>query len=208
MCGNLGYFLAEEGRDAEAEAALRKTFDNAADRVGATGTRPGWSAITRPGAARRTPRPWPRSGIHAISGGMMAMAMLLEHQERYEEAEEMLLAVKARYGDDARADPPEDDDDDALLAFYHRMANVRGDKAYAERFQSLASRWFPDGLEKLDPAALDPASAREGVALLKQSATTRRVGLKPGDVIVGVDGYRVRTLRQYQVVRGFRRTRR
>jgi hypothetical protein len=44
------------------------------------------------------------------------------------------------------------------------------------------------------------------VVVLKASPTTKRVGLRPGDVIVGVDGYRVRTARQYQVARWFRRS--
>ena len=206
-CGALGVFLAEEGRDDAAAAELQKTFDAAADRVGATYYAP-W--LVRYYTDRRQ---WEKATAVAeeaasvgSGSGLLARRMLLERRGRFGEAEATLLQIRARYGDDAHADPPEEDDDDALIAFYHRMANVRGDPGYSERFRTLSTRAFPAGVEKLDPAALTPDAARDGVAILKESGTTRRVGLKPGDVIVGVDGHRVRTARQYAIARLFSET--
>lgn len=201
-CGPLGVFLAEEGREDEAAVEVRKAFETAADRVGATWYAP-W--LVRYYTDRRRIDEAEAVALRAdetgSGSGMRAMAALYERTGRFSEAEQTLEHLRARYGDDARADPPEEDDDDLLIAFYHRMANVRGDQAYAQRFRSLSARAFPKGVEALDPATLTPESAQEGVAILKASATTRRLGLVPGDVIVGVDGYRVRSARQYHVAR-------
>lgn len=203
-CAPLGVLLVEEGQYAEAEPILRKYFDAMPDRVAASWYAP-W--LVRhyldngsPADARTVADEAESTGS---GSGFRSRVALLERQGRFSEAEAVLKLIRERYGNDATADPPQQDDDDPLIAFYHRMANVRGDAAYAERFQKLAAATFPSGVEKLEPAALTPQSAAEGVAILTASSTTRRLGLKSGDVIVGVDGHRVRTFRQYQLARTF-----
>ena len=204
-CGPLGLLMVEDGRDTAAEPLLRGVFDTLPDRVSASWYAPWlvahYLAHGRGGEARQV------AGEAASTGswnGMRALVTLHEGERRYDEAEELLKEMHRRYGDDARADPPESDDADELIAFYHRMVAVRRDQSYASRLHELIKEAFPAGIETVDTATLTPADAHEGISVLQANPTTDHHGLKAGDVILAVDGYRVRTVRQYEIVRAFR----
>jgi hypothetical protein len=204
-CGPLGLLMIEDGRDREAAPLLRGVYDELADRVSASWYAPWLVAHYLAGGHRREARAVAEEAASTGSwNGLRAMVTLHEGEGRYREAEELLKGMRERYGDDDRADPPQEDDDDELIAFYHRMVIERRDRTYAARLRELGGRTFPGGIERLDRASLTADAAREGVAILQGNPTTNHFGLEAGDVIVGVDGYRVRNVRQYQVARRLR----
>jgi hypothetical protein len=82
------------------------------------------------------------------------------------------------------------------------MARERKQTGYEERFLSLVGDDFPNGLE---PIAMRELSGRpaDGVFVLEASQQAEQVGIATGDIIVALDGFRVRTRRQYVLVRKF-----
>jgi hypothetical protein len=124
-------------------------------------------------------------------GGLATMGEFLEREGDFSEAEHYYRQVQERYEDDAY-----------LLAFYYRRARIHGDKSYEGKLDGLVGKVFPDGLTKLDPDRLGKAPT-DGVEIRGESAPARRSGLRRADVIVGLDGWRVRTLEQYEAVREF-----
>jgi membrane-associated protease RseP (regulator of RpoE activity) len=58
---------------------------------------------------------------------------------------------------------------------------------------------FPKGLE---PIQADPSGPpQDGVVLVGTSAEALKAGLKPGEVFVALNGFRVHTYEQYRVIR-------
>jgi hypothetical protein len=71
----------------------------------------------------------------------------------------------------------------------------------------LSPKVFPKGLERIDRGKL-PKPPRDGVRVDGVTFLTRRFGLEKGDIIVGMDGWRLHNWKEYAVVRGFTRERR
>jgi hypothetical protein len=82
------------------------------------------------------------------------------------------------------------------------MAHERKKAGYEQRFNDMTKEAFPKGLERLDPSLMS-GYPTDGVFILKTTPEAERRGLKTGDIIVGLDGYRVRTRRQYALIRLF-----
>jgi tetratricopeptide (TPR) repeat protein len=208
-CYSLGYLLVERGDLAGAAEAYQRGFDLDTDSIRAsnscawlvkhyldTGRRDRASAVAEAAAATGSGR------------GLQTMARYLERTGDFEGAERFLKQAFERYRNrpqyPAEAEESQDaeQDEDTLLAFYYRMARERKQAAYEERFLELASDDFPAGVERAELAAFSGYPA-DGVAVLRTWPLGERAGLKAGDVIVALDGYRVRTRRQYLLVRGF-----
>ena len=119
--------------------------------------------------------------------GLETMASLLEKMQRLPEAEEYFKKIRDRY-----------DDPGALQTFYAR--NRERSPQFAESADALMSSMFPQGQEKVQVQELSDAP-RDGVLINSSSDLLRRLGLKAGDVIVGIDGIRVRTDAQYLYLR-------
>jgi S1-C subfamily serine protease len=96
-----------------------------------------------------------------------------------------------------------DQDEDSLIAFYYRMAYQRNDPRYEARFHELADDDFPNGLERVELGGFPPSAPTDGVQVLRTRSQADRLGFRAGDIIVALDGYRVRSLRQYVVVNRF-----
>jgi hypothetical protein len=125
-------------------------------------------------------------------GGLATLAA--EHERRGEPAAAEAHWRRARERYDS--DPP-------YLAFLYRVDVEQGLPAYRGRFGREASALFPAGLER---ARLHDFSGppREGVVIVGESPYARRAGLRPADVIVALDGWRVRGVAQYEVLRELR----
>lgn len=63
-------------------------------------------------------------------------------------------------------------------------------------------RVFPQGLERLSERP-DGTPPTDGVLIDGDSRTLEKAGLRGADIIVGLDGYRVRSLEQYDAVHEF-----
>ena len=115
--------------------------------------------------------------------------------ERYAEAEGSYRQVAGRY-----------DDASGLIAFYYRVARGRGRKEYEAPLQRAVRAVFPHGLEPVPaPEALGTEVPRDGAHVMGHSQTLLAAGLRAGDVVVGLDGWRIRTAEQYGTARRFSR---
>jgi hypothetical protein len=88
-----------------------------------------------------------------------------------------------------------------MAGFYYRQARGAGKGAYEGRLREALALALPDSrLEPLDRAAL-PSTPTDGVVVKGANDNTERYGIKWGQVIVGLDGFRVRDFETYNVVR-------
>jgi hypothetical protein len=118
--------------------------------------------------------------------GMETLGRLLERMGRFGEARSVLHSAEERHGGS-----------DALMQFLHR----RGPAAHDE-FVARTRHIFPDGLEGVTLAELDQPP-RDGIRIGSEHDNLRKAGVGIGGIIVAVDGFRVRSVIQYHVVRGF-----
>jgi hypothetical protein len=208
-CFDRGFFLVEAGRLAAAAAAYQRGMDEAADGIGAANNSL-WlmhyyldvGQVARAGAVAE------KAASTGSYGGLVTQARFLERTGEIAAAESVLQDGLRRYGNAPRNPDEEwemrdgEQDSDTLLAFYYRMAFEQKVPGYAERFHALADRDFPNGIERLDRASLSGRPS-DGISVLKAEPVAERRGMKTGDIIVGLDGVRVRTRRQYFVVAEF-----
>ena len=208
-CFSWGYHLVEKGDFAAAAAAYERGLDGATDRILAANSSL-WLVnhyLDRRETARARRVAEDAAGTGSFRG-LMAESRFLERTGDFEGAERILHAARERYGDEPQ-NPDEreqsrdgEQDEDQLVGFYYRMAFDRKQPDYERRFHELSDDEFPQGLERLDRAAFIGRPS-DGVFVLDTSFQSRRAGLQNGDIIVGLDGFRVRTRRQYFLVRTF-----
>jgi hypothetical protein len=129
-----------------------------------------------------------RSAAVGSARGMNTLARLLERRARVAEADAMLTRMVARY--------PSSKPD--LTAFLYRQAITGNKPAYAARWKAAEREIFPEGLQPM-PAAM-PAQPARGVFVEQDSYWSKRVRLQAGDIIVGVDGWKVENMNQYQTL--------
>ena len=193
-CVELAAHLVPLNRDAEAARALRLAFDAADDRVMVANS---VSFLVRyeqdHGRAAEAQRIAEAAAATGSARGLEAMGLLLESRGRFPEAEDYFVQIERRYQSANSVNLP--------LGFYRRMM-VRGEAGYEAKFQRGVQGVFPRGLEKLDAATLPPVPA-DGVGVSNPSVDAELGDLQAGDIVVGLDGWRVRNDRQYWLVRTF-----
>jgi hypothetical protein len=191
QCGALARDFVDQERDDEAAIVYRRWIDGARDRVDASNNS-SWLADYEFAHGRQA-EAWRIATAAArtqSARGLRTLSNLAERTGAADKAEGLLREVAEHY-----------EDETALLSFYLR-AEARGDRRYAAAAAPIAARLFPQGVERV---AVNHFTAGEppdrGV---KVEGATRRLalaGLRDGDVIVALDGYRVRDYAQYSVVR-------
>lgn len=126
------------------------------------------------------------------AGGLATLAAEHERRGAYDQAELQWRALRERYD----SEPP-------YLGFLYRADVQQRQPAYKGRFARETGGLFPAGLEA---AQLQDFSGppRQGVVIISESARSRRAGLRAADVIVALDGWRVRGMGQYEVLRELR----
>jgi tetratricopeptide (TPR) repeat protein len=190
-CPTLGRELVRLGREADAAKAYEHALENpAVDDVAKTY----WSNwlvqhYASTGQVGKALRLAEESRSTGSANGLIVAGRLYERLKRYDDAEQAFESVATRY--DAPAQ---------LVGFYHRAVNERGDASAREDLDREIERVFPNGLTREAAPAGSPAV---GVYVEYDSPESRKAGLQTGDVIVGVDGWRVDNVQQYQAVRAF-----
>jgi len=194
-CEHVGQDCVELRDEACAVAAYERMIEGARDRV-TVSTLTGWLVkhYLRTGRRGRAREIAQMSADVGSASGMITMASFLEQTGRYDEAERTIQSRRERY--------PHDEPDSDLIGFYHRMAHVRKVGAYEARFAAATKDIFPRGLEKVDPASLAGPPA-DGAVFTSENPAMVRNGVRKGDVVVAVDGWRVRTSEQYYEARAF-----
>lgn len=59
---------------------------------------------------------------------------------------------------------------------------------------------FPDGLQEVTKAYFDSVKPLKGCRVNSTSSMARMLGLRPGDVILAIEGKRVENFKQYQML--------
>jgi hypothetical protein len=195
-CADLGWAFVRLGRPVEAAAAFQRMVDEAPDRIGVCNNA-NWLVNYhydqgRVGEARALAD---MAADVYCSWGLYTRAHLSERMGQPVEAERVYVARAERYDGEEPVSYP-------LAGFYYRMARVQKDGEYEARLQELLSRVFPQGLEPL-PETHDASPPTDGLLIDGKSDWLEYAGLRGSDVIVGLDGFRVRSLPQYDVVRNF-----
>jgi hypothetical protein len=122
----------------------------------------------------------------ASDGGLRVQAELFDAEGRYDEAERVYRQIAQHYSGDTAA----------LGIFLMRRALEVHDKVLEVRAADLLRHDFPTGLEPVVTYALD-ASPVDGAVFETFGRRAASLGFEPTDVIVAVDGWRVRNATQY-----------
>ena len=195
-CGWLGAVLVERGDDDQAATAYQRLMDHGRDRVAAANRS---AFLVRHyethGKAKRAEAVAFMAGQVGSADGLATLGRLLERRKRLREAEQVFESIHDRY-------PDSEHSYNDLLGFYYRTDVVRKDDGFVGRFREAAAKVFPDGLE---PVRLDELSAppTDGVRIVRAGRAASRAGLRSNDVIVALDGWRLRSLRQLGVAMTF-----
>jgi tetratricopeptide (TPR) repeat protein len=187
---NLGYYLKEHGLDSEAAAAYQKAVELASDRVRVAnncqwlvnyyydhGSRDQALNIAEMAA-----------GVYSYRG-LETAARLMERAGRLDRAETYFQNISERYEDSM-----------PLFGFYFRQDTAQPGGAYSRKLKDAERKDFPNGLERVALQNFQSPPV-DGAAFSSASHTLEKWGLKAGDVVVALDGYRVRTEQQYLGVR-------
>jgi hypothetical protein len=185
---DLAQHLQRHGTPEEAAAASQLAFDKASDRV-AVSNHMLWLVEHylqqgRTADAEKIARDCGRS---YSSAGLATLALFLEKTGQHDEAESYYKKIKERYGTG-----------DELLAFYTRNKNARPE--YARAAEAGMAALFPDGYQRVQLGDLHGPPA-QGVIISSSSSRVAQAGLKPGDIIVGIEGVHVRSVDQYLYLR-------
>lgn len=189
-CDRVAQLLLASGREQEAAVAYERWIERARDRVGvsrgvlwvvryyhAQGRHDRAEAIAR------------QAADVGSGSGLEVLGELLDRMGRHTEAEEIYRAMERRYGDRAVT----------LGQFLMRQALRTGDTTLQAKAGELLRPVFPGGLEPVAMHAL-PVTPSDGIQVAPAGPRVMKTGLRPTDVIVGVDQWRVHDADQYQTV--------
>jgi hypothetical protein len=143
-------------------------------------------AVKKPREAERVARAAAAVGSEL---GLDVLGTVLEGQGQLREAEKVFREIDVRYNHRM-----------ALDLFYLRAQHRDGGERYEEAAKGVLARLFPQGLERVTLSDFN-APPKHGVRIQQDSAGARSMELAAGDVIVALDGYRVRNDIQYEAVR-------
>lgn len=121
------------------------------------------------------------------AAGFAIKAEQAEREGRMTEAEAGFRKISTRYTGDA----------DSLGAFYLRQWGRSGDTTFRERGLALLTGRLPAGLE---PVSENGTAPIDGLVFTNFGTRAEKAGLRSSDIVVGLDGYRTRNLRQWWVM--------
>jgi hypothetical protein len=192
-CFDLAWALVEVGREADAAAVYERSIADERTSEMAVANFSRWyiDYLRRTGRVERARALADRAAQTGAARGVEARALLLERLDELEQAADDYEFLADRY-----------DEPEHAIGFYYRMARGRKLAQFETRLQAALPAVFPNGLQPLgaNEAGQAPAAA---VQVTQDSPASRRYGIQAGDLIVGLDGWRVESLKQYQTVRAF-----
>jgi tetratricopeptide (TPR) repeat protein len=191
-CVHLARLLVSQGKSDAAAAAYRRWVAGARDRVYVS-NEVEWlvNYEYEHGRKQEAFRLARMAAEVYSSGGLQTLAKLLEKSGDAAGAEEYFRRASERY-----------DQPGLLLEFYRRRVELFGEDRYKPALERMKQQIFPQGmtLAKIADFGAPPV---DGVLVAGDNDALKQAGLALGDVIVALDGYRVRNFEQYQVVRSF-----
>lgn len=186
----IGKYLAGLHRDEEAATAFANGFSRDRDPVRVS-NEAGWlvNYFETHGEPENATALANRAAEAYSEAGLETKAKLLEQRKDYDGALELHRAITERYGNSG-----------SLLAFLGRAAKASPDPKFQTLLDQTLQKSVPSGLEKVELAQFSGAPA-DGVVFATENEETQKAGLRPGDVIVAVQGYRVHEFRSYTALR-------
>lgn len=124
------------------------------------------------------------------AAGFDVRGTLYEHLGDFDKAEEDFMRNAAGYND------PEH-----LLGFYYRRVEVAHDERYRQKWNKWLHETFPNGLQP-EPTSM-ASTPKTGVYVYGDSERSRKAGIRSGDIIVGLEGFRVDNYEQYRAINHF-----
>jgi hypothetical protein len=193
-CMALGSELARQNRPDEAALEYARAFEDPSVDSVAISNNARWLVNYYMDRGRRADAEAlaDRAGSTGAYEGLITKAYLYERLQRFEVAEEGY-----RDAEDGYKRPGE------LIGFYYRAVNLYKQPAYKPQLDERLARLFPNGLVQLSALNARPES---GVIITKDSELSRTAGLQAGDLIVGLEGWRVDNLPQYRAINAFSKT--
>jgi hypothetical protein len=190
QCGVLAWYLIDLERDDEAAVVYRRWISDARDRVMAA-NKSGWLVDYEysHGHAAEAWRIATDAAEVYSEAGLMTLASLSERSGAADKAEEICRRIATRY----RSEAP-------LLALYLR-AQQRGETRYAAVTAPLVAKLFPGGIQRATAASFIAGTPPDrGLTVDEPNRRLVAAGVQDGDILVAVDGYRVRDDDQWQVL--------
>ncbi len=194
-CSTLASYLANRGRDEEAAAVYEDYVRRARDRVGVSNSL-FWLVryYFDTGRSERALELASEAADVYSEAGLSVYGEALERAGRFDEAESSYRAIAARY-----------DDRDTLLAFLLRRRGQPGAERYRDETTTLLAELFGGELQHANATSLRDAPAK-GVRVTWRSKLAEGEGVQLDDVVVALDGVRVHTSRQYEIVKSLNST--
>ncbi len=126
--------------------------------------------------------------------GLRGNAYFMERTGRLEAAEEGYRKIEERYRDGTHLD-----------GFYIRQRQREGGEAWEARARAATTRLFPNGMRRVAlsdlPATVPPGGPPEPGWWIEQLAAAQlRFGLRPGDNLLALNGWRVENFAQLLMV--------
>lgn len=189
-CDRVGESLLLLNRDGDAAEAYERWIQKARDRVAVSN---GVTWIVRyhdsHGRHDRAGEIATMAAETGSAGGLEVLGEFLERQGDYDKAEVVFRLLADRH-----------DGSKALLgAFLMRRSARTNDPSVDAEAATLLTAQFPRGLEPLALPALE-ARPSDGVTFSTLGERAVLAGIKAGDVLVGLDDWRVRSAGQYTIV--------
>jgi len=126
--------------------------------------------------------------------GLRAKGIFCERTGNPGEAFDWYSKIESRYNDPA-----------PLMSFCIRHQVKTGDRRFEREVKRRLGKLFPNGIEKAALADFSGPPA-DGVLIQRENDLIKAVGLRAGDVIVGVYGIRVHDFHQYEYGRELKST--
>jgi tetratricopeptide (TPR) repeat protein len=190
----LGDYLVDLDLQDDAAVAYQKAVDQSRERVGVSNN-VRWLVgyLCDRGRTDRAREVAEMAAEVYSSIGLKTMGYYLERMGRYPEAETWYLKIVERYAERA-----------ALEEFYVRYAQRVGDGRFGDKATAALRTIFPSGLERVTMAELtSPPTPDHTVVITGRFQSSTRFGLQKDDLVVAVNGYRVRNSQQYQLIWSF-----
>jgi hypothetical protein len=186
--------LARQNRPDEAATEYARAFDDPSVDAVAMSNNAGWlvNYYLDRGKTAAAEALAERAGGVGGGDGLVTKAYLDERLGRLNDAEQGYRSVENRYNRPAE-----------LTGFYYRAVNVYNRSAYKPLLDERLARVFPQGMVAIAELKTKPET---GVIITKDSELSRAAGLQAGDLIIGLEGWRVENLPQYRAINAFSKT--
>jgi hypothetical protein len=191
-CIHLGATLVLLKRDDEAVRAYERGFSDPTIDSLELAAGAGWLVehYRKTGRIDEAKKLAEQAAATGSAAGFDVRGNLYEHLGEFDQAEQDFINNATAYNDREH-----------LLGFYYRRVEVAHDERYRQKWTKWLAETFPNGLQP-EPTAI-VGKPTVGVYVNGDSERSRKAGIRAGDIIVGLEGFRVDNVEQYRAINHF-----